>query len=354
MNDLPSQQPSERQLDSFHSFLRIAAIAAVILIHTSGIASYDGTASGWIVATATTLACRWCIPVFFMITGWFLLQKDEPILQFFKKRAARILPPLIFYTIAYLVWDCHFQGASLDRKNLFLKIANVDFKPHLWFLYTLIGVYLSVPWLRHFTRTAPDNLLKYTTTAMLFIPAVSTLAWAYSEKVEWKSPPTPAPLHDAFTYLGYMLLPFVLKTYFRRISSPMLIGAFLTPLIISLIATSDLLLKHQEIRANALFWNYSSPIIIFQSCTAYLLLFRIFKHMEGRLEASFAGTLAAYTFPIFLLHQFFVDVAHRYCSTYQGSSILAFILSTIGITLVSIITVHLLGKVKVLRPVLGL
>ena len=58
---------------------------------------------GWWIGNTYFSAFRWCPGVFVMISGYFLLdpRKDESISVFFKKRAARILIPIISWFVAF-------------------------------------------------------------------------------------------------------------------------------------------------------------------------------------------------------------------------------------------------------------
>src|SRR3546814_13654277 len=63
---------------------------------------------------------RSCVPVFLMISGVLLLGKQETLAVFFRKRFARILPPLLFWSLFYMSWNTwrgEDYGAWLGRSE---------------------------------------------------------------------------------------------------------------------------------------------------------------------------------------------------------------------------------------------
>ena len=81
----------------YYDFLRAFAIFAVILCHVDGIIGY----SFWNLKVAlpgllTTIALTG-VPIFLMLSGALLLNKEYSLKEFFKKRFSRIIYPFIFW-----------------------------------------------------------------------------------------------------------------------------------------------------------------------------------------------------------------------------------------------------------------
>ncbi len=85
--------------------LRTITALLVILLHTTANYMYTqiDNLSFWVVATLNAFT-QVAVPIFVMISGSFLLGRDEDLKPFLKKRVVRILPPLIFWTIIYLFY----------------------------------------------------------------------------------------------------------------------------------------------------------------------------------------------------------------------------------------------------------
>ena len=125
--------------------LRILACLAVILIHIVGVpvmrekvhpGEFD-----YYVCLFLNAATHWAVPVFVMITGFFMLdpQKNVSIKKLYSKNILRILVALIGWSIVY---------AAILHKP-FYPLGSQE--GHFWYLGMIIGVYVSIPILRLIT-----------------------------------------------------------------------------------------------------------------------------------------------------------------------------------------------------------
>ena len=120
----------------------------VILIHTFGSYVVNDSALGsveWTIANLIDSFCRPSVPLFFMISGALLLRKDYTIQFFFKNRFVRILIPFIFWSIIYSLVNRHVLNDEGFVIGKFIKDIFYGSSIHLWFVYTLFGLYLLVP-----------------------------------------------------------------------------------------------------------------------------------------------------------------------------------------------------------------
>ena len=103
--------------------LRFFSILAVIILHVSSkfVAGYSigsnfyGTFPWWVGNVFDSLT-RWCVPIFIMISGYYLLNKTESNRIFLKKRVTKIGFPIIFWSVFFSLWllfKNHF-----DHKNI--------------------------------------------------------------------------------------------------------------------------------------------------------------------------------------------------------------------------------------------
>ena len=88
------------------------------------------------------------VPLFFMISGWLLLPRSESLRVFFTKRMTKVLIPFVAWSFIYLFWFCgnHANQCSTNFVAQLLLVKGTYY--HLWFLYSLISIYLIVPVLR--------------------------------------------------------------------------------------------------------------------------------------------------------------------------------------------------------------
>lgn len=130
----------------------------VVLAHVE----YTGGGRGQI-ASFYYLVTRTAVPLFFMASGLLLLSKNEPYLDFFKKRAVKVFLPFVIWSVIYLVWQNGIPDASISEIiiSFLVKILRGPRANHLWFFYELFGLYLLTPVLRILVQKAANKDLYY-------------------------------------------------------------------------------------------------------------------------------------------------------------------------------------------------
>jgi surface polysaccharide O-acyltransferase-like enzyme len=103
-----------------------------------------------------------CVPLFVMISGYLLLPMKTDYSTFLKKRFTRILFPYVAFNIFYNIYF-YFRG-FFDLKTMLLNIPKmfINFSiGHLWYIYMIIGVYLYVPIITPWIKTAEKKHFYY-------------------------------------------------------------------------------------------------------------------------------------------------------------------------------------------------
>ncbi len=150
-----------------YDLVRIIAIFAVVVVHTSGSfyrALAPVTSVDWQVSNIYSTMGKFSICIFVMVSGMFFLnpKKSITIGTLFKKNILRIAAAFLFWSIAYALFGLHVKikmnGYQPEFINAFIiDIVNGNY--HLWFCYMIIGIYMIVPFLK--LITADEHLLKY-------------------------------------------------------------------------------------------------------------------------------------------------------------------------------------------------
>ena len=126
--------------------------------------------------SAVSLSCNL---LFVMISGALLLRwKEESLGAFFKKRFLKVLLPLVVYGMFYL------KGCCISKADLFSwfrygiqTFISGDFTkgPHLWLIYVLLGLYITVIPFRYMLREMKEPMKKALTVLILLCLSLNTI-----------------------------------------------------------------------------------------------------------------------------------------------------------------------------------
>ncbi len=137
-------------------FVRVMAMFSVILLHTSSgfvFGESSVTLRGLSLAYLINQAVRYCVPLFFMISGLSLaLSAHETSYGgFLRGRAKKIVLPYLFWTLLYF-WD---QMEAWSPWELIRALLLGTAAPHLYFIVALVQLYLLYFLLRRALNRRP-------------------------------------------------------------------------------------------------------------------------------------------------------------------------------------------------------
>ncbi len=143
------------------------SILAVILVHTHPFGLYDGSSRSDLEIVINQL-CRFAVPLFFILSGYFFAQKmrTENDFSFIKKRIKSLITLFVMWSIFYLLisFDVVNLMAYGYVKVLYWKVYDLMTHPidwlftgsatHLWFLPALASSLALVVFLQKFGERA--------------------------------------------------------------------------------------------------------------------------------------------------------------------------------------------------------
>lgn len=267
---------------------RAVAISLVVLLHMSANSFASFGDYWWVSLTYDTLT-RSSVPVFFMLSGALLLKKNEPPLLFFKKRISKIIIPLIFWSYVYLLYRKYYVGET----NLSLSVREIINGPvyyHLWFVYSILSVYLFIPMLRFYSINATKNV-KLLVLSM----------WFFSQSIQPFSSFFGINLYvgvDAgliTRFVGFALLGEYLANHPPIKNKSYLLFIFLISSLATAVTTW--FISYQSKTANETWFQYHSPFIILSGIALFLLLI----NTNFRIERV-PNLISRYSFGIYFIH----------------------------------------------------
>jgi surface polysaccharide O-acyltransferase-like enzyme len=201
--------------------LRVIAIYMVIQIHTGEFyyIGKDGTVLpgtdpywvGWYNSLF-----RSCVPLFVMISGFFLFPVKDTN-KFFSKRLSRVVIPFVIWCILYAFYQLII--GQVDFSTAFLNILKIPVNfgtdvGHLWYVYMLIGIYLFAPVISPWIETSSEKLIRLYLvlwTIALTVPYIHLIFPALLGEAYWNKTPL---LYYFSGFLGYAVLGYYIKRFF--------------------------------------------------------------------------------------------------------------------------------------------
>lgn len=130
--------------------IRVLAILGVVVIHTANAVyarpDFFGGISWWFAIILNSVS-RASIPLFIMVSGYFILVKNEGFKQTSRRAFTRIGVPLLFWFLVYTVWNRGNPTLEYLNLDIIYRLSTVNVF-YLYFFIILIGLYLASPLIR--------------------------------------------------------------------------------------------------------------------------------------------------------------------------------------------------------------
>lgn len=333
-------------------YLRVFAILAVITGHV--IADFYarfgevGPAEWWLSNVLGTLA-RSAVPVFVMVSGAVLLGKPYTLKDFYKKRLARLIPPIVFWNLVYLgVYVLN----GMDRQTVLwtlkaLVIVDGHIAPHLWYLSMFACLMVFAPFVNKFilgekpTGRELAILLGLTFPFFLLNTVASVADNIYHLGMEW---------FKIFPwFMVYFVAGYTFDNHFPkiRLSNGLIAGA-----IVVLVAVGAGL-NYYAVSSLGIMKNYfiateRGPLLFLIS----MLVFVLAKNLSVRLEANkVILAVAEASFGMYLIHEIFNGIFTRGLPDYYSRGLMYIPLVAAMTTVLSFVSIFLLRKIRLMRAV---
>ncbi len=226
--------------------LRTLATLGVIIIHISSPLvnmEYNKNMSFWWIGNVVDSAVRYAVPLFLMLSGATLLDKEFQLWDFYKRRFLRVLVPFLFWIIAYSTYRWamllpKFQPQDLSGilhwvVNLFLKEG---ISKHFWYIYMILAIYLFVPFIGISLQKINKSLILFMLLGWIILcfalRSVSLNLYSWSGNYGSK-------FFGFFLFTGYLVLGYYLNKFIVSSKKIRIIAAvvFILSIISSAVST---------------------------------------------------------------------------------------------------------------------
>lgn len=285
---------------------------------------------------------RWAVPVFLLISGALLLNRDIDLKVYFKKRFVRVFYPLLFFLIV----------AQLVN-------GNVHYLSAYWYAWMILGAYLAIPIVNKFVQHSNETELFYYVLAFclcsIFWQVMNVLGINYALDINFFITPV------SYLILGYWLS--VKK--FKYSANKMIIIS----LILFIVST---LLKFKfgnfmEVYGSGIFSSRLdlSFIQIIQSASVFLLIKQLYESdvtsiflkirnlLQKPICKKFILSVSKASYGMFLVHRrFMIEKLAPFAGSLHltGTQVcISIAITAVIVFLISWIVIVIMSKIPVLK-----
>lgn len=286
----------------YFDWLRALGCAAVVLLHVLSIYINKHSVAAHSVrmfwtCEADLILTRWAVPVFLMMSGALLLDARKTVdYRRALGYARRMAAVLATFGFAFCVMEAAYRGSqnplALGLKNLVCGRSWT----HMWYVYTMMGIYLLLPVFKAFADSASDRDYR-TLLVVLFVlscvvPSVNRVTGLSVESFVWLTSPC------LYFFLGHYLHEHVLQA--KRVAAVGL-GAVLV---------AALLLGYGVVACHDVWkwvWTIDSPFIVGYSALVLVASRHVFGNSANRVLRS----VSARSFGIYIVHPLFLNLLYK-------------------------------------------
>lgn len=309
--------------------LRVIACYMVIQVHAGEFfyigeegAFLGGDDSFWV--NLYNSLCRTAVPLFVMITGYFILPVKEELGVFLKKRFTRVLIPFIIWCALYAFYQ-YFRGqVGLDTAFINILKIPVNFGVevgHLWYVYMLIGLYLFFPLISPWLNMASKKGIQFYLAiwiVSLCLPYIHQIFPEVLGECFWNQTPM---LYYFSGFLGYAILAFYIKKFWSEKKSwhlpvgglLIVVGYAITYLVFAYRATTAQLVSEVELS-----WGFETINVGMMSLGIFLVVKNIQSSSSSALN-NLITSISNMSYGMYLVHIMILNVFYSLFDGMIGS-----------------------------------
>ncbi len=344
--------------------MRILAAYFVVFNHTrpDGFLLFTyhelGSLAFW-VDLFISVFCKLAVPLFFMISGALLLNRDpEPLGRLWKHRILKMALLLLFWSFFYYLLSIHQNNVAFRFMDFARTFYESEWNYAFWYLYAYVAMLISLPLLQRFAKALSNKEYLYLFALYVFLAAVLPMA----EYLLWQGNHT---VNSSFnlTWICSNIFIFPLCGYFlehrikEKWTSKRLLLLWLINVVTILISCA---MTYYKIKITGLCdegnsQTFFSSFVIFNSSAVYVTCQQLFiKHKAPEWVEKCIQTVGGCTFGVYLLHILFmttktsqiVVVLREQC--HLGYMISA-LLYSLAIFLICFAVTFLLKKIPIIK-----
>lgn len=290
-------------------YLRAAATLAVIFLHINMtvVANYLPNEMGilnYVIFNDCYILVKWAVPCFVMISGALLLNPQKKVdYKRIGKYITRMIIVLLTFGIVYAYMELIFSEKSVTFDMIFRASLNMlegESWSHMWYIYTLIGLYLVTMPLRYVVEKVTMRELEIIILTLILgnflIPSLNTILGITLENYMLIS-----------EYIVWYILGYYIAISERNFIRYAILGVFTS--VIFMIVSENLSIYYT---ATSFPLNHQTKNIF--TLILGISIFSIAKEI-GKIKKLKYGRICKFicanSFAIYLVHPIFINIIYK-------------------------------------------
>ncbi|RPF52007.1 surface polysaccharide O-acyltransferase-like enzyme [Methanobrevibacter gottschalkii DSM 11977] len=242
-------------------FIRALAIILVVLAHVTRAFFQNSPAGSFNMCFVSQFIDFGVIgvPLFLMISGALLLNKDYELGDFLKRRYSRVLVPFLFWAMIFPISKILFEGQVATVAN-FIKMY---FDSNFWFVWMILGVYLFIPIINSFIKEYDMRGVEYFLLIWGGVMFLNTIGQYPFHQLE---------LSYFAGYLGYFVLGYYLANKKFRLSDSKLLVISLLIFLTFTFINIDYTITMCILKNKLLYYKYETIVTVVQSAGLFMFI----------------------------------------------------------------------------------
>lgn len=330
--------------------IRFVSTILVVVIHISNYyCRYlkNINSSSFVGATIFNSVARISVPLFFMISGALTLGRDIPYKKLCKK-VLHFIFVLAVWSLVYIVFDIRYMEYEFTKEQYITLIFN-NLKPHLWFMYVIIGLYMISP----FARILVVNMTPKQKDAFILLWIVlsggSKLLRIVLEWFQITDFTTyQVPIVQGTYYLGYFMAGYLIYEKIKggmKVRKWSFVLAFLLSVAVIILGTLYYSINLKKFYAQ--FLSYQNLPEIIASLSIFILI--LSSDIKSLKIQKFFISLSPLLFGVYLMHIIPFDILIKTQPVLETNAFIGvplYSLSVLGITLLVSFIIHKIPYIK--------
>ncbi|MCQ2483541.1 MAG: acyltransferase family protein [Clostridia bacterium] len=304
----------------------------------------------FIAASCFNAIGRISVPLFFMISGALTLNRDiSP--QKLKNKIIHFLSILVSWTLIYIIFDIYFMKYEFTKEQ-YLTLIYDNLKPHLWFMYVIIALYIISPFARILAVHMSKNQKKYFLALWIIFCGGSSLLRIVFDWFEIKTTLSyEIPLVQGTYYLGYFLAGSILYEAVKnglKLNKCVLTLVFILSDAVTIGGT--LLYSFRNDSFYSQFLAYRCLPVMLASLSLYLLIISV-REIKIGFFTRFLSFTSPLLFGVYLIHIIYFDIIVRTLPVLNIPSCYGIPLFSVITFTVSLLSIWILSEIPLIKKI---